>query len=80
MVGLLSQGVRAFGLRQARYIGLAKTHLQPLLTAPALNLVRIDAWLSDRPRAVTRHNRLVTLLGQPLAPATPNSIRQQYRP
>jgi transposase len=26
--GTLSEGIRAHGLRRARYIGLAKTHLQ----------------------------------------------------
>jgi len=31
--GTISQGVRSFRLRQARYIGLEKTHLQQLLTA-----------------------------------------------
>ena len=33
--GTLSQGVRAFGLRRSRYIGLAKTHLQHILIAVA---------------------------------------------
>lgn len=69
--GSLSQGVRAFGPRQARYIGLPKTHLQHLLTAAAINLVRLDAWLTDRPRAASRPNRLAALLGQPLPPAPP---------
>jgi transposase len=35
--GTLSQAVRVSGLRQARYHGLAKTHLQHLATAAALN-------------------------------------------
>src|SRR5205085_11552102 len=52
--GLLSQGVRAFGLRAARYRGLAKARLQHLLTAAAINFVRLDAWLAGRPRAATR--------------------------
>lgn len=43
--GTISQGVRAFGLRQTRYIGLAKTHLQHLATAAAVNLARINNWL-----------------------------------
>jgi hypothetical protein len=35
---------------QARYHrGLAKTHLQHVLTALALNLVRLDAWLTGIP-------------------------------
>ncbi|HEX6866257.1 MAG TPA: IS1182 family transposase [Caulobacteraceae bacterium] len=65
--GTLSQGVRAFGLRQARYLGLAKARLQHLLTAAAMNLVRLDAWLTDQPRAATRPSRLVAALRSPHA-------------
>src|SRR3712207_9445959 len=39
--GTLSQGVRAFGLRRSRYRGLARTHLQHVATAAALNLDQI---------------------------------------
>jgi hypothetical protein len=35
--------VRAMGLREARYLGLRKTHLHQRLTAVAINVVRIDA-------------------------------------
>ena len=35
--GTISQGVRGFHLRQSRYIGLAKTRLQHILTAAAIN-------------------------------------------
>jgi Transposase DDE domain len=59
--GTLSQGVRAFGLRQARYRGLAKTHLQQVATAAAMNLDRIAAWLADVPRATTRISRFAAL-------------------
>jgi transposase len=45
----LSQGIRRFHLRQSRYIGLARTHLQHLLTAVAMNIVRTSAWLRDEP-------------------------------
>jgi transposase len=49
--GTLSQGVRAFDLRRSRYMGLAKTHLQHILIATAINLVRVVAWLtSPRPQ------------------------------
>jgi transposase len=41
----LSQGIRRFDLRQSRYLGLARTHLQQLLTATAMNVVRAIAWL-----------------------------------
>jgi transposase len=52
--GTMSQGVRVGGLRQSRYSGTAKTRLQHILTAVALNLVRIAAGLEERPRARTR--------------------------
>ena len=59
--GTLSQGVRAFGLRRARYPGLAKTHLQHVLTAMTLNIARVLVWLSgDRP-AQTRSSAIVRL-------------------
>jgi len=59
--GTISQGVRAFGLRQARYRGLKKTHLQELATATALNVGRIANWLEDIPVADTRRSRLAAL-------------------
>lgn len=59
--GTLSQGVRAFGLRRTRYRGLAKTHLQQVMTAVALNLDRIAAWLMGRPQAATRPPRFAAL-------------------
>jgi hypothetical protein len=59
--GTLSQGVRAFGLRRTRYWGLAKTHLQHVAIAAAINIDRIVAWLNERPRAQTRTSRFATL-------------------
>ena len=52
--GTLSQAVRGFGLRRARYRGLPKTGLQHVATAAALNLDRIAAWFAGRPLAPTR--------------------------
>jgi transposase len=60
--GCLSQGVRRCGLRRSRYVGLAKTHLQHVTTAAALNVARLDAWLRGRPRAATRTSRFVQLI------------------
>ncbi|MBO0722294.1 MAG: transposase, partial [Blastocatellia bacterium] len=54
--GTLSQGVRRCGLRRARYVGLAKTHLQNICTAVALNLVRLFNWLTETPLASTRRS------------------------
>ena len=39
-----AQAIRRSGLRRARYRGLAKTHLQHVLTAAAINLLRIASW------------------------------------
>ena len=52
--GTLSQGVRGFGLRRSRYMGLAKTHLQHVFIATAMNLCRIVNWLNEVPVAQTR--------------------------
>lgn len=52
--GTLSQGTRRFELRRSRYIGLAKTHLQHIATAAAMNLTRLISWLSGVPQAKTR--------------------------
>ena len=59
--GTLSQGVRAFGLRRTRYRGLAKTHLQQVVTAVAMNLERIAAWLAGIPLATTRTSHFAAL-------------------
>ena len=52
--GTIAQGVQAFGLRKCRYRGLAKTRLQHQLTGAAINLARLDAWITGRPLARTR--------------------------
>jgi transposase len=48
------QAVRRCGLRRCRYIGLAKTHLQHIISAAAINLVRIGNWVNGIPTAQTR--------------------------
>ncbi len=59
--GTLSQRVRGFGLRRARYRGLAKTHLQHVATAAAINRERLGNWLDEMPRAQTRRSRFAAL-------------------
>jgi transposase len=54
--GTFTQANRRSDLRHARYRGLAKTHLQHILTAVALNLLRVLAWCAEVPRAETRTN------------------------
>ena len=52
--GTISQGIRGFGLRRSRYVGTAKTHLQHVITAVAMNVVRLLAWFAGVPKAQTR--------------------------
>jgi transposase len=59
--GTVSQGVRRFGLRHARYRGLAKTHLQHVATAAAINVHRLTDWLNEAPRAPTRTSHFAAL-------------------
>jgi DDE family transposase len=54
--GSISQGVRRCRLRRTRYVGRAKTHLQHIFTATALNFVRVSAWLASTPLAKTRRS------------------------
>ena len=51
--GTISQDVRAFDMRRSRYRGLAKTHLQNLAIASAINLDRLIAWLDGRAAVLT---------------------------
>ena len=59
--GTISQGVRTLGLRQARYRGLDKTHLQHVLIALAINVQRIDALLTHTPLGPTRRSQFAHL-------------------
>jgi transposase len=60
--GTLSRGIRTCRLRQIRYIGLAKARLGHLLTAVALNFLRLGEWFADIPCAKTRRSPFVTLM------------------
>ena len=66
--GTLSLGTRTMHLRRSRYTGLAKTHLQHVLTAAAMNLGRISNWLAGTPRERTRQSAFSRLMAAP-APA-----------
>jgi transposase len=63
--GTHEQAIRRCGLRQCRYIGEAKAHLQHLLTAAAVNLVRLSEWWAGTPLSRTRCSRFAAL--QPAA-------------
>jgi transposase len=53
----LSQAVRVSDLRQSRYFGLPKTHLQHVITATAITVRRLVSWLIEpslRPTQISR--------------------------
>lgn len=59
--GTIAHSAYTLHLRRSRYIGQARTHLQHLLTASAINLIRAVAWLEDVPRAQTRRSHFAAL-------------------
>ncbi|WP_406500947.1 IS1182 family transposase [Streptomyces sp. NBC_01590] len=59
--GTIHQAVATAGARRTRYIGRAKTRLAHILTATAINLIRLDAWWNETPLARTRTSRLAAL-------------------
>jgi transposase len=59
--GTISQGTRAFSLRRSRYIGLAKTHLQNIAIACAINLTRLVAWFDGIPKESNRTSHFAYL-------------------
>ena len=63
--GTHAQAIHRCGLRRSRYIGLAKTHLQHVITAAAINLVRVAEWFAGISVARTRVSRFAAL--QPAA-------------
>jgi transposase len=67
--GTISQAVRAFGLRRTRYVGKAKTHLQHVATAAALNLERVADWLAGVKRETTRRSAFARVM-RPLLPTS----------
>jgi hypothetical protein len=60
--GPLSRGIRTCRLRRTRYIGLRKTRLAHLLTAVALNFLRLGEWFAGVQSAQTRQFAFVELM------------------
>ncbi|MBO1351969.1 MAG: IS1182 family transposase [Hormoscilla sp. GUM202] len=58
----ISQGIRAFDLRRSRYKGLAKTNLQHIAVAIAINLSRLRDWWARRPVVSRRLSPFTALL------------------
>ena len=65
--GTHSRSVRMMGLRRSPYLGLAKTYLQNLLTATAINLNRLATWIDDTLTARTRRSAFARLMAWPTA-------------
>lgn len=59
--GTISQAIGVLGMRRTRYRGLDKAHLQHLMTAAAMNLMRVLDWLSGKKRATTRFSAFARL-------------------
>ena len=59
--GTIRQGVAVTGMRRARYRGLAKTRLEHVNAAAALNLIRLHAWWNGHPLDRTRTSHLARL-------------------
>lgn len=60
--GTLPRGIRICRMRQIRSIGLAKARLGHVLTAVALNFLRLGERFADIPCAETRRSPYVTLI------------------
>lgn len=59
--GTISQGVRKFDMRRTRYFGIAKTHLQHVASACAINLHRFFQWSNHYTKAKTRITAFASL-------------------
>ena len=60
--GTISQGTRSLELRNARYIGLAKTHFQHVLTVLGMDVARVAVYLEGELKAKTRQSRFQLLV------------------
>jgi len=59
--GTMHQAVTTTGIRHARYRGIDKTRLQHNIAAAALNLIRLDAYLTGKPLDRGRTSHLARL-------------------
>jgi hypothetical protein len=57
----MRQAVAVCGSRRARYRGLARTRLEHIYSATALNLIRLDAYWNHRPLDRGRTSHLTRL-------------------
>jgi transposase len=59
--GTIHQAIAVTDMRQARYRGRKKVHLEHVLSAAALNLIRLDHWWNGHPVDRTRTSHLARL-------------------
>ena len=59
--GTIAQATHVTGIRRARYTGLAKTRLEHIAAATAINVIRLDAWYTSRPIDRTRTTHIQRL-------------------
>ncbi|MFD1938702.1 transposase [Nonomuraea mangrovi] len=57
----IHQAVTVTGLRRARYRGIKKVHLEHIVSAIAVNLIRLDAWWNGRSLNRKRTSHLARL-------------------
>jgi hypothetical protein len=71
------------GFRRARYDGIQKTQWQHVMTAVAINLVRLDAVFTQTPRGKTRQSHFIVwpciLLGTVKGPYDHSAIESRLR-
>jgi transposase len=58
---LISQAVRVCEVRRARYLGQARLQLQHVVTAVAINLIRVAAWLREPEQTPARSSAFARL-------------------
>ncbi|WP_431932831.1 transposase [Nonomuraea jabiensis] len=63
----IHQAVTVTGLCRARYRGIKKVHLEHLVCAIAINLIRLHAWWNSHPLARKRTSQLTRLEPTPTA-------------
>lgn len=60
--GTISQAVVALTMRRSRYRGLAKTHLQHVATAVAINIKRLSNWWNGIPFSIMTSSPFALLM------------------
>jgi hypothetical protein len=59
--GTMNQAANTVGLRKARYRGLKKVELEHYIAATAINIIRLDAYLTHQPFDRTHSSQLIRL-------------------